>query len=61
MILGPTGSAAPRSREILAPQARQVFRNLDKVAWGLPRLQGLWIRSLGLLVGRRGFWHVGFT
>jgi hypothetical protein len=30
-ILGPFGGAAPRSREKLAPQARQVFRNLDQV------------------------------
>jgi hypothetical protein len=30
-ILGSFGGVAPRSREKLAPQARQVFRNLDQV------------------------------
>jgi hypothetical protein len=39
--------------EKLAPQARQVFRSLDEVARGLPRSSGLWIRSPGLLAGRR--------
>jgi hypothetical protein len=47
--------------ERLAPQARQVFRNLDQVTQGLPRSPGLWIRSLGPLEGRRGFWQVGST
>jgi hypothetical protein len=47
--------------ERLAPQARQVFRNLDQVAQGLPRSLGLWIRSLGPLTGRWGFWQVWTT
>jgi hypothetical protein len=47
--------------ERLAPQARQVFWNLDQVAQGLPRSSGLWIRSLGPLAGQRGFWQVGST
>jgi hypothetical protein len=48
----------PRSREKLAPQAWQVFCNLDQVIRGLPRSPGLWIRSLGPLAGRWGFWQV---
>jgi hypothetical protein len=47
--------------ERLVLQARQVFWSLDKVIQGLPRSPGLWIRSLGPLVGRRGFWQVGST
>jgi hypothetical protein len=47
--------------EKFAPQARQVFRNLDEVARGLPRSPGLWIRSLGPFASLRGFWQVGFT
>jgi hypothetical protein len=54
-ILRPTGGAAPRSREKLALQARQVFRSLDEIVLDLPRLPGLWIRSPGALAGRRGF------
>jgi hypothetical protein len=42
-------------REKLAPQARQVFRDSDKVARGLPRSPGLWIRSPDPLAGRWGF------
>jgi hypothetical protein len=60
-IFGPTGGAAPRSREKLAPQARQVFRSLDEVVRGLPRLSGLWIRSPDPLAGQLGFWQVGST
>jgi hypothetical protein len=39
-----------------APQARRILRDLDKVFWSFPRSPGLWIRSSGPLVGRRGFW-----
>jgi hypothetical protein len=59
----------PRSAELLAApcrdlgeklalQARQVFRDLDKVARDLPRSPGLWIRSLGPLADRWGFRQV---
>jgi hypothetical protein len=41
--------------ESLAPQALWVLRGLDKVARGLPRLPGLWIRSPGPLAGWWGF------
>jgi hypothetical protein len=55
--------AAPHSDlgEKLAPQARQVFRSLDEVVRSLPRSPGLWIRFLGPLAGRLGFWQVGST
>jgi hypothetical protein len=61
MILGPIGGAAPRSREEVAPQARQVFRRPDEVVQGLPRSPGLWIRFVGPFAGRRGFWKVVST
>jgi hypothetical protein len=57
----PLAAPPPRSRDKLAPQARQVFWSLDEVFRGLPRSSGLWIRSLGPLAGRRGFWQVGPT
>jgi hypothetical protein len=47
----------PRSSDLMAaPQARQVFRDLDQVDRRLPRSPGLWIRSWGPLAGWRGFW-----
>jgi hypothetical protein len=59
VILGPTGGAAPRSRGKLAPQARHVFRSLDKVVRSLPRSSGIvdkvsgpTCRSARLLAGR---------
>jgi hypothetical protein len=51
----------PWSREKLAPQARQVFRDLDQVVQGLPGLSGLWIRSPSPPAGRQDFWQVGST
>jgi hypothetical protein len=60
-ILGPTGGPPPWSREKLALQARQVLRSPNKVVQGVPRSLELWIRSLGPLVGRWGFWQVRST
>jgi hypothetical protein len=54
-IRGSTGGAKPRPRKSLAPQARRILRDLDKVFRSLPRSSGLWIRSSGPLAGRRGF------
>jgi hypothetical protein len=58
-ILGPTGGAALRFREKLAPQARQVFRSADEVIRCLPRSPRLWIKSPGLLAGRRASGRLG--
>jgi hypothetical protein len=47
--------------ESLAPQARRILWDLEKVFWSLPRSPGLWIRSSGPLAGRRGSWQVRST